>query len=120
MKHRRDRLARAMAINEKLWRIEQTRLAQAESKLAALCAAEAAAFEAFGKVEPRIVLGLLSGLVNDRLIAEEALAKARSRAQEYGRRLKLTEKLHDKVDDLERQPGQPIVITPPGRDISLR
>lgn len=120
MKHRRDRLARAMAINEKLWGIEQMRLAQAEHAVAAVRAAEVAAFQALENVEPRIVLQYITGLMEERLLAEEALAKAKSRAQEYGRRLKLTEKLHDRVDELARQSSQPAEIPTPGQDISLR
>lgn len=100
MKNRRDRLARAVAIGDKLWRLQQMRLAQAESALAALRAAEAAAFESLGQIEPSVILPYIADLSKRRLEAEALLLEARARAREYGRRMKLTQKLHKEADEV--------------------
>ncbi|MGJ0508738.1 MAG: hypothetical protein ACR652_16750 [Methylocystis sp.] len=106
MTNRRDRLARALEINDQLWRLQQTRLAQAENAVSALREAEAAAFRSLGDIEPTIVLPYIANLLRDRLAAETALAQARARASESGRRMKLTEKLHTTAADLARRDEQ--------------
>ncbi|GLI91994.1 hypothetical protein [Methylocystis echinoides] len=94
MKSRRDRLARAKDITDQLWRLQQSRLAQAERAVAALRAAESASFQSLDRMEPRLVLPYIATLAAQRAEAEAALARAQESAREYGRRMKLTEKLH--------------------------
>ncbi len=103
MKHRRERLARASAIGEKLWRLQKMRLSAAESELAGLRAAETAAFESLARLEPALILARIDNLTRDRLDAEKALSEAQERARDYGRRVKLTEKMHKTAERLSRR-----------------
>jgi hypothetical protein len=103
MKTRLDRLARAKVINDQLWRLQQIKVAQAESAVAALRAAEAASFQSLDHVEPKIVLPYVATLVRQRAEAEAALAQAKERARESGRRMKLTEKLHKAAEQTARR-----------------
>lgn len=103
MKDRKERLARAVVIGDKLWRLQQMRLSAAKNELAALRAAEAAAFESLAHIEPSLILPRIADLARQRLDAEQALLEARERARDYGRRLKLSEKLHKKADEIAQR-----------------
>lgn len=103
MKSRRDRLARAKDITDQLWRLQQSRLAQAERAVAALRAAESASFQSLDRMEPRLVLPYIATLAAQRAEAEAALARAQESAREYGRRMKLTEKLHKAAKEAARR-----------------
>lgn len=103
MKSRRDRLARAKDITDQLWRLQQSRLAQAERAVAALRAAESASFQSLDRMEPRLVLPYIATLAAQRAEAEAALARAQESAREYGRRMKLTEKLHKAAKEATRR-----------------
>jgi hypothetical protein len=103
MKNRRDRLARAREITDQLWRLQQSRLAQAESAVAALRAAESASFQSLDHMEPRLVLPYIVALATQRAEAEAALVRAQETAREHGRRMKLTEKLHKAADETTRR-----------------
>lgn len=103
MKSRRDRLARAKEINNQLWRLKQIQLAQAESEVAALRDAESASLELLAHSEPRILLPYIVTLARRRAEAEAALLQAQERAREYGRRMKLTEKLHRTAEEIARR-----------------
>lgn len=103
MNSRRDRLARAKDITDQLWRLQQSRLAQAERAVAALRAAESASFQSLDRMEPRLVLPYIATLAAQRAEAEAALARAQESAREYGRRMKLTEKLHKAAKEATRR-----------------
>ncbi len=122
MKNRRDRLARAREINDQLWRLKQIQLAQAESNVAALRAAESASFDLLAHSEPRILLPYIVTLATRRAEAEAALLQAQERAREYGRRMKLTEKLHKAADEIARRGENAfeLQISAEGDDVSAR
>ncbi len=102
MKNRKERLARAAAISDKLWRLQQMRLSAAERKLAELRAAEGVAFEFLGHLEPSLILPHIADLGIKRFAAQDALFEAQERARDYGRRAKLTKKLQ-KTEELLSQ-----------------
>ncbi|CAJ0852751.1 hypothetical protein AMST5_00583 [freshwater sediment metagenome] len=122
MKNRRDRLARAREINDQLWRLKQIQLAQAESNVAALRAAESASFDLLVHSEPRILLPYIVTLATRRAEAEAALLQAQERAREYGRRMKLTEKLHKAANEIARrgESAFELQISVEGDDVSAR
>jgi hypothetical protein len=94
MRRRAERLARAVEVAAKMWRLEQARLAQLEQALTEVREAEAIALQAFGALDPKFVLDRVSASARRRLELEAALSEARARARDCGRRMKLTEKLH--------------------------
>lgn len=100
MKDREERLERAAAIGEKLWRLQKMRLSVAEGELHAIRVAEAAAFEAFGRSEPSLVLAYIDDLTTKRFQAEKALLQAQESARDHGRRVKLTQKLQKVAERL--------------------
>lgn len=112
MKNRRDRLARAKDISDQLWRLQQSRLAQAEGAVAALRAAESASFQSLDHLEPRILLPHIATLATKRAEAEATLSRAQEAAREYGRRMKLTAKLHKAADEAARRDEQKVEIHP--------
>jgi hypothetical protein len=122
MKNRRDRLSRAREISDQLWRLQQVRLAQAESAVEALRVAETASFQSLDHVDPRIVLPYVASLVRQRAEAEITLAQAQDKARECGRRMKLTEKLFKAADDAARQSENSVErgVAPTRDDISAR
>ncbi|WP_363346637.1 hypothetical protein [Methylocystis echinoides] len=99
MQNRKDRLARAKSIGDKLWRLQQMRLSAAERELAAVQAREAAAFDSLDRLEPSLILPHIAELAKARREAEAALADAQARARDYGRRAKLTGKLHKEATE---------------------
>jgi hypothetical protein len=105
VKSRRDRLARALALNNNLWRLQMMRLAQIESKLAELAEAERATLRAFetGGFEPTLLMRRLQLLTRLRKEAEAARAAELERAQTLGRRAKMTEKLFSRADETLRR-----------------
>lgn len=111
MRNRKDRLARAVALGDKLWRLQQMRLSAAESELAALRVAEAMAFESLAYIEPSLILPRIADLAKKRLEAERTLLDARKRAQDHGRRLKLSEKLHKEAEeDFQREQARQLLF----------
>jgi hypothetical protein len=104
MADRKSRLARAIAIGDKLWRLQQMRVSAAERELATLRAAEADALATLGRAEPSLLLAHIASLGTKRIEAERTLFDAQERARVYGRRLKLTEKLHKAAADAARNP----------------
>ncbi len=112
MKTRRDRLARAKDINDQLWRLQQINVAQAESAVAALRAAEIASFQSLDHVEPKIVLPHVATLARQRAEAEAALARAKDKARDSGRRMKLTEQLHKAAEQTARRDENSIDFQP--------
>lgn len=100
MKQRRDRLANALALSRKLWRLQTLRLAQCEARLKELRAAERSAFNALqdASCEPALILLRLESLGASRLEAEQLYRHQLSLNQLYGRRAKQMERLHARAD----------------------
>lgn len=105
MKARRDRLARALALTNDLWRLQAMRLAQLEAKLAELQTAEHATLRAFEKsaVDPTLLLRRLQTLMRLKQETEAARAEQLARTQALGRRAKMTEKLFERAEDAWRR-----------------
>lgn len=105
MKARRDRLARALALSNDLWRLQALRLAQIEAKLVELQDAERATLRAFesGVVDPTLLLRRLHLLTRLRQETEAARAEQLLRAQALGRRAKMTEKLFERAEETLRR-----------------
>lgn len=100
MKARRDRLARALDLNDKLWRLQTLRLAQLEATLAELQDSERATLDALDRniFDPRLLLDRLQLLAQRRHQTEEAHRAQLARVREHGRRAKQAERLFERVD----------------------
>lgn len=103
VKRRLERLARATSIADKLWQMQQMRLAQRERELNNLRAAERAAFDALEYLDPAFALRQIERLASRRREVEIAYADALAHAQESGRRLKLTERLRAEAASLSQR-----------------
>lgn len=105
MKARRDRLARACAISEDLWRIEVMRLSQIEAKLSELADAERSALQALEhfSLDPSLLLRRLQTLTLRKAEMEAARQEQMTRTQAQGRRAKMTERLFERVQDAWRR-----------------
>jgi uncharacterized protein YicC (UPF0701 family) len=105
MGDRRDRLARAVDLTQKLWRLQQTRFAQAEADLLQLNSMERASFDALesGQLDPKLVLSQLDSISSRRREAEAIYEKQLAIAREHGQRARLTEKLYEKADSEHRR-----------------
>lgn len=105
MKARRERLARALSLSNKLWRLQTMRLAQIETILADLRDQERTALEALERnfADPILILKRLQILTQRRVEAEHARCAQLARVREQGRRAKQTERLFERVDNLWRR-----------------
>ncbi|MCC3244892.1 hypothetical protein LG047_06090 [Methylocystis sp. WRRC1] len=105
MKARRERLARALSLSNKLWRLQTMRLAQIETILADLRDQERTALEALERnfADPILILKRLQILTQRRVEAEDARCAQLARVREQGRRAKQTERLFERVDNLWRR-----------------
>lgn len=105
MKARRERLARALSLSNKLWRLQTMRLAQIETILADLRDQERTALEALERnfADPILILKRLQILTQRRVEAEDARCAQLARVREQGRRAKQTERLFERVNNLWRR-----------------
>jgi hypothetical protein len=103
MRRRVDRLGRAVLVTDKIWRLHQATLSRIDNEIARLIAEEQAALEALASIEPRLVLDRIATLTRRRLEMQAARIEALAAAREYGRRMKLTEKLHAEASEILRR-----------------
>jgi len=105
MKSRRNRLARALALSNKLWRLQTMRLTQLEAALSELRGKETAALAAIERnlLDPSLINQRLISLTRRRVEIEDTHREQLARVREHGRRAKQTERLFDRVDELWRR-----------------
>lgn len=94
MRKRVDRLGRAVIVTNKIWRLHQATLSRIDNEISTLQAKEQAALEALAIMEPGFVLDRIETLTERRLEMQTTRIEVIATALEYGRRMKLIEKLH--------------------------
>lgn len=103
MRRRAERLERAVLVTDKIWRLHQAKLSRIDNEISRLRAAEEATLAALTMLEPKLLLEHISTLAHSRLEMEKARAEVLATAREYGRRLRLTQKLHSEaLENLRR------------------
>ena len=100
MKARRERLIRAAALTQTLWRLEVLRGVRLDQALAQLGAAERAALDSLARrtLPPAAPLRQLSLTAMQKVSLKDALAIQNARTQDQGRRAKRMEKVVERAE----------------------
>lgn len=101
MTTRRERWARARAINEKLWRLQGARLAKIESDLDALRMKESRLLDQLGAgaLDPRLLLPQLDAVKAQCVDTETERQRQLAQLSNQGRRAKQTERIALRMEE---------------------